>query len=246
MGRTSRLHAFIDVETTGLSPATDAVTEIGVLLRRGEQTLAELSVLVDPCRSIPAEVSMMTGITDEMVLGLPRLFEVAPAVRAILRDAVVVGHNVAFDLEFLSSAMRAAGLPSLDNDSVDTVELARRLLGDSVPDHRLCTVAKYLQIEEGPAHRALGDARITAAVFRRLAELDRDTPGAVAVDACVAGPGSCEVRSRVERDPSAHVAGRPFPRDVSDVSHEAPKLGALWQVPTCPTRTGDPPTKEWR
>ena len=179
------LHAFIDVETTGLSPSTDAVTEIAVLLRRGHETLAELSVLVDPGRSIPPEISSMTGITDDMVVGSPCIGEVLPAVRAIVRNAVVVGHNVSFDLEFLSKALTEAGLPSLENESVDTVDLARQLLGDEVPDHRLSTVARHLRSDGGSAHRALGDARMTAEVFRVLSSMAAVPEGEVAAAGAV-------------------------------------------------------------
>ncbi|HEV2361769.1 MAG TPA: 3'-5' exonuclease [Acidimicrobiales bacterium] len=158
-----RGYAVIDLETTGLSPETDAVTEIAVvLLRDGSRSV--FSRLVHPGRAIPADIVQMTGITDRMVADAPPLQDILPEVLALLDGRVVVGHNVGFDLSFLG-AVEAV-------EAIDTADMARRILGDAVPDHCLGTVARHLSVGARTTHRALGDALITSLVFDRLCALD--------------------------------------------------------------------------
>jgi len=165
-------HAVIDIETTGLCPATDAITEIAVVLVQDGRLMARFTKLVDPGRPIPPEIVAMTGISDAMVAGSSPVGEVLPAVIELVGGAVLVGHNVLFDLGFLSQASAPGGLPLLANALVCTADLARRVLGDAVADHCLGTVARHLHVAMPPRHRALGDALVTAEVFRLLTELE--------------------------------------------------------------------------
>jgi DNA polymerase-3 subunit epsilon len=165
-------HAVIDVETTGLCPAIDAITEIAVVLLRDGRLMAQFTRLVDPGRPIPPDIVEMTGITDAMVAGSPPVRDVLPTVIELVSGAVVVGHNVLFDLGFLSQASAAEGLPPLANTVVCTADLSRKVLGEAVADHCLATVARHLEVRRQASHRALGDALVTVEVFRRLTELE--------------------------------------------------------------------------
>jgi DNA polymerase-3 subunit epsilon len=142
-----------------------------VLLDEGG-LMALFTELVDPGRPIPPDIVGITGITDAMVAGSPSVCDVLPTVIELVAGAVLVGHNVSFDLGFLSQASAAEGLPLLANALVCTAELARRVLGGAVDDHCLATVARHLAVARPPTHRALGDALVTAEVFRRLSELE--------------------------------------------------------------------------
>jgi DNA polymerase-3 subunit epsilon len=168
------LHAVtfvvVDLETTGGSAATDAITEVGALKLRGGELLGTLDTLVNPGVPIPPMITVLTGITEAMVLPAPRIAEVLPALLEFLGDAVVVGHNVRFDVSFLDAALRAHGYPPLANRRVDTLAIARRLLRDEVPNLRLATLARHVRASTEPVHRAFADASATAEVFHALLE----------------------------------------------------------------------------
>lgn len=160
----------IDLETTGGAPQTDTITEIGAVKLRGGECLGRFQTLVDPGRAIPPRITVLTGITESMVLQAPRIETVLPSLLEFIDDAVIVGHNVRFDLGFLSAALSRSDREQLTNPSVDTCALARRLLHDEVPNHRLGTLAERLRLDHRPSHRALDDALATGDLLHVLIE----------------------------------------------------------------------------
>jgi DNA polymerase III subunit epsilon len=163
--------AVLDVETTGGSPLTDALTEVGAACWRGGELLDTFDTLVDPGGPIPEPVSTLTGITDTMVAGAPGPTAVLADLTGFVGDAVVVGHNLRFDLAFLGAVAARSGWPALDNITVDTLALARRLVRDDVPDCRLGTLARALRLDHLPTHRALADVLATGDLLHRMIEL---------------------------------------------------------------------------
>jgi DNA polymerase-3 subunit epsilon len=160
----------LDLETTGGSPGTDAITEIGALRLRGGELLGRMETLVNPGIPIPPTITVLTGITEAMVLPAPRVAEVLPAFLELLGDAVIVGHNVRFDCAFLDAALVAHGYQRLSNRRVDTLALARRLVRDEIPNLRLATLARHFRTSVEPTHRAYADAAATAEVLHGLLE----------------------------------------------------------------------------
>ncbi|MDG2427276.1 MAG: DEDD exonuclease domain-containing protein [Acidimicrobiales bacterium] len=162
---------IVDLETTGISVATSAITEIGAVKLRGGECVGTFQTLIDPGAEIPRSITVLTGITNTMVVDAPPISAVLPSFLEFLGDAVIVGHNVRFDLSFLRAAVERSGRPPMTNRSVDTCGLARRLLRDEVPNCKLSTLANYLQFEHQPSHRALDDALATGDLLHLL--LDR-------------------------------------------------------------------------
>src|SRR5262245_5127016 len=160
----------LDLETTGGSPGVDAITEIGVLRLRGGELLARMETLVNPGIPIPPMITVLTGITEAMVLPAPRIAEVLPPFLELLGDGVIVGHNIRFDCAFLDAALVAHGYPRLSNRRVDTLGLARRLVRDEIPNLRLATLARHFRTSVEPTHRAYADAAATAEVLHGLLE----------------------------------------------------------------------------
>lgn len=160
----------LDLETTGLSPERDRITEVGAVKVRGGEVLGELRSFVHPGRPIPPAVTAVTGITDPMVADAPTAEVILPTVRRFIGDAVLVAHNARFDLSFLRAALARAGLGGFDPMVVDTARLARRLVRDEVRDLRLATLARFAKSRHDPAHRALADARATVDVLHALIE----------------------------------------------------------------------------
>lgn len=160
----------LDLETTGVAPDTCGITEIGALRYVGGRETGRFSTLVDPAAPIPPAVTVVTGITQAMVAGAPSIEEVLPSFLEFLSDAVIVGHNVRFDISFLNAAALRLGYGRLPNRSTDTMRLARRLLGGEVRRFSLSRLAAHLGSPVTPNHRAFDDAAATAHVFWALLE----------------------------------------------------------------------------
>ena len=131
----------VDVETTGGSPATDSLTEVAAARYRGGELLGTYQTFVRPDERIPPFITALTGISDAMVADAPTVGEMLPSFLEFVGGAVLVGHNLRFDLSFLDHALVATGRDRLANATVDTLALARRLVRDMVPDCKLGTLA---------------------------------------------------------------------------------------------------------
>ncbi|HEX2849877.1 MAG TPA: DEDD exonuclease domain-containing protein [Acidimicrobiales bacterium] len=177
----------VDLETTGGSPQNDAITEIGAVKLRGGECLGTFATLVNPGRPIPPSIVYLTGITDVLVLPAPSIDVALPSFLEFLGNAVVVGHNVRFDMGFLQANAQRLGYRRLGNTIIDTCSLARRLVRDEVPNCKLETLARHFRTSVKPCHRALDDALATADVLHSL--IERAGPfGATTIDDLVALP----------------------------------------------------------
>ena len=152
----------LDLETTGLESDRDAIIEIGAIKFKGERIEGEFQQLINPGRSIPRNISELTGITDAMVTNAPRLNQVLPKLEAFVGEATALGHNVQFDLGFL----RAKGILK-HNEQLDTYPLAAVLL-PTAARYNLGALGKELGILLPATHRALDDCRVTVAVYQAL------------------------------------------------------------------------------
>ncbi len=160
----------VDVETTGGSPATSSLTEVAAARYRGGQMLGTYQTLVRPDERIPPWITALTGISDAMVTDAPRVGEMLPSLLEFVGGAVLVGHNLRFDLSFLDHALVSTGREPLPNATVDTLALARRLVRDMVPDCKLGTLASSLRLSHQPSHRALTDVLATGDLLHAMLE----------------------------------------------------------------------------
>ena len=162
----------VDLETTGGSPKRGSkITEFGAVKVRGGQVLGEFQTLVNPDESIPAFITVLTGITDAMVIDKPRIAEVLPSFLEFAHGSVLVAHNAPFDVGFLKHNASELQIPWPKFEVLDTAVLARRvLLRDEVPNVKLATLAHVFRASTTPNHRALSDARATVDVLHGLLE----------------------------------------------------------------------------
>ncbi len=160
----------LDVETTGGSPAIASLTEVAAARFRGGELLGTYQTLVRPDERIPPLIIALTGITDAMVSGAPRVGEMLPSLIEFIGGAVLVGHNLRFDLAFLDHALVSTGRDRLTNARVDTLALSRRLVRDMVPNCKLGTLASTLRLPHQPSHRALADVLATGDLLHALLE----------------------------------------------------------------------------
>jgi len=160
----------IDLETTGGSAEHSRITEIGAVTYRGGERLGTFQTLVNPQCDIPPSITVLTGITQSMVVGAPTISELLPTLLEFIGGAVVVAHNARFDLGFINAALVRDDRDELSNHVLDTVPLARRLLRGQVPDCKLATLATRLRLAHRPCHRALDDALATGDLLHFLIE----------------------------------------------------------------------------
>ena len=160
----------LDLETTGGSAENCYITEVGAVRVRGGREEATFQTPVNPGCAIPPTITVLTGITESMVIRAPRIEGVLGSLVDFIGDAVIVGHNVRFDMGFLQAALGRDERPLLGNVTVDTVALARRLVRDEVPNCRLGTLAERFGLPHRPSHRALDDALATADLLHLLLE----------------------------------------------------------------------------
>ena len=160
----------LDLETTGGTAADGGITEIGAVKLCGGERVATFRTFVNPGHSIPLQITRLTGISESMVADAPPPDAVLPTFLEFLGDAVIVGHNVRYDLGYLNAAMERSGRPKLANRVLDTLRLARRLVRDEVPNCRLGTLADRFRLPNRPSHRALDDALATGDLLHLLIE----------------------------------------------------------------------------
>jgi DNA polymerase III subunit epsilon len=154
----------VDVETTGLNPTEDRITEIAMMKVKNGVLLDEFSTLINPLVSIPASITNLTGIDNLMVADAPTAREVAPTIADFLGNAIFVAHNAQFDWGFVSqTTMRERGI-ELTNSQLCTVKLSRIIL-PHLPSKSLGPVTTALNITIPERHRASGDAYATALVL---------------------------------------------------------------------------------
>ncbi|MFL5592330.1 MAG: exonuclease domain-containing protein [Ktedonobacteraceae bacterium] len=161
----------LDTETTGLRPGPNRVIEIAGIRMRGGEVIDSFQSLVNPNRRLPPFIVQFTGITQEMVAGAPGAEQIFPDFLQFIEGAILVGHNVGFDIGFLSYEAQLLGY-AFPIDGLDTIPLARRFL-PGLRRFKLDTVAGHLKIPMVNRHRALGDAKVTAAIFMKLLNLAR-------------------------------------------------------------------------
>jgi DNA polymerase III epsilon subunit family exonuclease len=157
-----------DLETTGAKTPPCRVTEIGAYRVVGGKIVDEFHSLVNPEVPIPFFITMLTGISDEMVKDAPKFRDVADDFLRFIGDSVLVAHNASFDMRFLNHEVgRLYEDYRLVNPSLCTVQLSRKLLPD-VENHKLKTLAEYYSVALVNHHRANEDAYATAKIFINL------------------------------------------------------------------------------
>ena len=163
----SRTLAFLDTETTGLSPwFGDRICEIAILRCQGEAILDTFETLVNPQRPISPGAARVNGLTGLDLVDAPLFAEIAPQVKLWLDDAVIVCHNAPFDLSFISSEFNRLGQSLAPLEVIDTLLLAREHF--SFASNGLQAIADSLSIDRSDAHRALADTLTTRLVLEHF------------------------------------------------------------------------------
>ena len=158
--------AIIDIETTGGLPRRDKITEVAIVLHDGEKVLDKYDSLVNPERSIPPNITRITGITNEMVDDAPKFYEVAKKIVEMTEGAIFVAHNVRFDYSFIKEEFQKLGF-TYTRRQLCTVKLSRKAF-PGLRSYSLGNLIRHFNIQVENRHRALDDALATAELFEMI------------------------------------------------------------------------------
>ena len=160
---------IFDIESTGLNPNTETITEIGAIRWKDGEVLEEFHTYADPGKAIPKNIVELTGITDDMVRGAPGQKEAIEMFKSFIGDGILVAHNAAgFDVNFIKVNAAKVGT-DFKYQFLDTLPLARNLLQD-LKNHKLDTLAEHYRLGNFNHHRATDDAVMLSKIFNGLIE----------------------------------------------------------------------------
>ena len=160
------MYAIIDIETTGLSPRRERITEIAVYVHDGKRITQEFSSLVNPERLIPPAVTSLTGITNSMLEDAPKFYEIAKQIVELTKGKIFVAHNASFDYNFIREEFHNLGY-EFHRKTLCTVKLSRKII-PGYKSYSLGNITQQLGIRNENSHRAAGDALTTVRLFEHL------------------------------------------------------------------------------
>ena len=158
-----------DLETTGLSPRTDEIIEIGAVVMKQGREVARYQTFVDPHRKLLKETTDLTGITDDMLIGAPSIEEALPEFLNFVDGRVLVAHNADFDTAFIREVCKKLGHP-YTYTSADTLVLSQNLM-TKLNRHKLNIVADALSLPEFNHHRAADDAVTCGMIMAKFMDM---------------------------------------------------------------------------
>jgi len=159
--------SVLDVETTGLSANKNRIIEIAIVKVEGLKIVDKLHYLINPQTYIPEFITSLIGIDNDDVIGAPIFSEVVDEVINFIDNTVLTAHNFPFDSSFLNTEFMLSGREFISDESCCTLKLARNIYPD-LKSKSLTSVADHLNLKNKNAHRALGDAEITAKVLMKM------------------------------------------------------------------------------
>ena len=165
-------YVVFDLETTGFSPETNRIIEIGAVKVQNGKIVDKFSTFVNPQVPIPFRIEQLTSINDSMVIDAPVIADILPEFMKFCEGCVMVAHNADFDMSFIKKNCQRLDIPCKPT-IVDTVALARVLL-PNLNRFKLDTVAKALKVSLENHHRAVDDAGCTAEIFVKFIEMLRE------------------------------------------------------------------------
>ncbi|HNZ68771.1 MAG: 3'-5' exonuclease [Prolixibacteraceae bacterium] len=165
------MYTIIDIETTGTVYKYGKITEIALYVHNGQTITGSFVSLINPEMDIPLHITRLTGITNAMVAGAPRFFEIARTIIELTAGRVFVAHNVNFDYHFIQEEFSRLGY-DFQKKKLCTMQLSRKLM-PGYQSYSLGSLCSALGIEINGRHRAAGDALATVRLFELLLEKNR-------------------------------------------------------------------------
>jgi DNA polymerase-3 subunit epsilon len=165
--------SIIDIETTGGLAKRDKITEIAIIVYENGQIVDSFESLINPERSIPYEITRITGISNEMVESSPKFYEIAKEILQKTEGCIFVAHNVFFDYNFIREEFHQLGY-NFSRKKLCTVQLSRRHF-KGLRSYSLGSLIEHFNISVAGRHRAMEDTKATLEVFIKILKLNDET-----------------------------------------------------------------------
>ncbi len=166
------VYVVLDVETTGLRPEENTIIEICAFLVEKERITKQFHHLINPGYFIPKHIVEITGITNSMLIGRPKIEDIIYEFDDFIKDNIVVGHNINFDRSFLNNIYQTHLQKKFNPPSICTLELSKKLI-PNLKSYKLSSVADFFNIKYERIHRAKDDVFLTYNVFLKLLDILR-------------------------------------------------------------------------
>lgn len=162
----------LDIETTGLNPSVNEIIELSALKIINNRVVKKFSTLVKPKGKISSYITQLTGISMSMTDNAPDIKTAIKNFYDFCSDSIVVGHNVKFDIGFISANLYKHHNIHFTNDYVDTLGLARKYL-PMLPNKKLGTIAGFFKLNTEGMHRGLKDCAVTYMCFQKMKQISK-------------------------------------------------------------------------
>lgn len=162
----AKIYAIVDIETTGGKPSRDRITEIAIALHDGEKVIDSYETLINPETIIPFGITRLTGISQDMVEGAPKFYEVAKKIVEMTENAIFIAHNVRFDYGFIREEFKRLGF-TYTRRQLCTVRLTRNTF-PGLGSYSLDNLIRHFKIPFRNRHRAMGDVEATTILFEKI------------------------------------------------------------------------------
>lgn len=171
-------YVVLDIETTGLSPQVNEIIELSALKIENGSITQEFNSLVKPATKISPFISNLTGITDSLVANAPHIKDAIKDFNDFCDGQIILGHNVTFDINFITTKLHKYHQVEFSNDYIDTLRIARLLL-PQLPNKKLGTIARHFQFNTDGMHRGLKDCKVTNLCFCKFKEIALEKYGSL-------------------------------------------------------------------
>ena len=163
---------FYDTETVGIKPPY--IISLGYILCENNKIVKRDIIKCNPKYHISEGASKVNGFTDEMVKDWPTFEEEWPKIAPYFENAILVRHNLPYDIGSIKAEFKRYNLPELHGYYVDTLPIARKYMPKpEVPNHKLGTLCEYFGINLENAHTADADIYATMKLFNRLVRITK-------------------------------------------------------------------------
>ena len=162
-------YVLVDIETTGLSPRTDEIIEIGAIKVKENKIIDKYDSLIRIDRPLNPFITNLTGITNEMLQKGKDSMQVLEEFMDFTGQNIIIGHNVNFDINFIYDKCEIYLDSYFKNDFIDTMRIAKKIM-PNCRNYKLGTLAEMFNVDYKNAHRGLKDVEITYEVYNKLKE----------------------------------------------------------------------------
>jgi len=155
----------LDFETTGFDAKNNKIIQLAAVKYRNFAKVEEFCTYVNPQESIPANITKITGITNDDVKNAPTMSEAFPQLTKFLKGEVIIAHNASFDMKFLLTNQHKLNIPYERYRVICTLSLARSYI-HTTPNHKLKTLKSHLKLNHLKSHDSLHDCYVTAELYK--------------------------------------------------------------------------------